>query len=289
MPSSRMPTTAPSPTAINRAMLPTGGPGEEFRVPLAAAHCGGERRQDLQPDRLESHRDGKRASRTFSSDKTEKEIVGVSLETHYDSIAESYRDSKGLPFRSVVERYTLFELLGDLRGRTILDLACGEGFYTRRFKRAGAAEATGVDISRAMIELAEAEEKARPIGCRYVCADAAAYEPGAGADIVTAVYLLNYARNQSELEGFCRACFAALRPGGLLVGFNDNVRRPPQPGGSLAKYGFERTAAAPLREGDVIRYRITSPGGGTIEVDNYYLKPCTYETEMERAGFRDFQ
>ena len=51
----------------------------------------------------------------------------------YDSIAESYRDSKQLPFRYVVERYTLFQTLGDLRNRTVLDLACGEGFYTRQF------------------------------------------------------------------------------------------------------------------------------------------------------------
>ena len=207
----------------------------------------------------------------------------------YDGIAESYRDSKQLPFRYVVERYTLFQTLGDLRNRTVLDLACGEGFYTRQFMQAGAAEATGVDISQAMIDLAEAGEKARPIGCRYVCADAMTYAPGAPVDVVTAIYLLNYARNREELETFCRTCFRALRPGSRLVGFNDNVRNPPRPGVSLAKYGFERTSDWPPREGNPIRYRITNADGQTFEIDNYYLEPATYETAMHNAGFRDFQ
>ena len=32
----------------------------------------------------------------------------------YDAIAEAYRDSKQLPYREVIERYTLFEILGDI-------------------------------------------------------------------------------------------------------------------------------------------------------------------------------
>ena len=45
----------------------------------------------------------------------------------YDAIAERYRESKWLLFRHYIERYTLFAGLGDLRDRTVLDLACGEG------------------------------------------------------------------------------------------------------------------------------------------------------------------
>ena len=75
----------------------------------------------------------------------------------YNSIAREYRASKQLAFREHVERYTVFELLGDVGGNTVLDLACGEGFYTRLLRKAGARQVTGVDISAAMIKLAEAE------------------------------------------------------------------------------------------------------------------------------------
>ena len=210
--------------------------------------------------------------------------------THaYDTIAENYRESKWLLFRHYVERYTLVELLGDLRDRKVLDLACGEGVYARQFKRSGASEVTGVDVSERMIALAEADERKEPLGCRYVCQDAATFTPEAPVDVVTAIYLLNYARTRAELDRFCRACHRALRPGGRLVGFNDNVRRPSGPGISLAKYGFERTCPHPPREGDVIRYRMTNHDGQVFEFENYYLEPATYEAAAREAGFDDFR
>ena len=69
----------------------------------------------------------------------------------YDAIAEAYQDSKQLPFRKAIERYTLFEALGDVAGLRVLDLACGGGFYTRLLKKAGAAAVTGIDVSAEMI------------------------------------------------------------------------------------------------------------------------------------------
>ena len=77
----------------------------------------------------------------------------MSVQRAYDAIADRYRESKWLLFRHYIERYTLFEVLGDLRDRTVLDLACGEGVYARQFKRAGAAEVTGVDISPQSVRL----------------------------------------------------------------------------------------------------------------------------------------
>ena len=110
----------------------------------------------------------------------------------YDAIAEEYRDSKQLPFREHLERHTLFQLLGDVRGKTVLDMACGEGFYTRLLKRAGASAVTGVDISEEMIRLAENQEARRPLGCRYERADAAAFQLQKPVDLVVAMYLFNY-------------------------------------------------------------------------------------------------
>lgn len=208
----------------------------------------------------------------------------------YDAIAERYRESKWLLFRHFVERYTLMTLLGDLRGRTVLDLACGEGIYARQFKRMGAAEVTGVDISAAMIALAVAEERAEPIGSRYVCEDAGVFTPEAPVDVVTAIYLFNHGRTRNEIKRFGHACFRALRPGGLLVGINDNVRQPPRPDSqSLAKYGIERSCAYPPREGEPVRYRMTNHDGQSFEFDDYYLAPSTYEGAMREAGFADFR
>jgi len=50
--------------------------------------------------------------------------------TNYDEIATEYKRAKQHPWRLHVEHFTLFKLLGDLRGKTVIDLAYGEGFYT---------------------------------------------------------------------------------------------------------------------------------------------------------------
>ena len=209
--------------------------------------------------------------------------------TEYDAISREYRESKRLPFREHVERYTLFELLGDVRGKTVLDLACGDGFYTRLLRQAGALQVTGVDVSEGMIKLAEERERRHPLGCRYVCADVAAFEPAEPVDLVVAVYLLNYARTPGQLLRFCRVCREALRPGGRLVGLNNNVRNMAARTGSLRKYGLERTWERPLAEGDVIRYTMFNADGGQFGFDNFHLKPETHAAAFERAGFRSFR
>ena len=207
----------------------------------------------------------------------------------YDAIAQKYRESKRLPFREHVETYTLLELLGDIRGATVLDLACGDGFYTRLLKAAGAREVTGVDISQAMIELAEERERQHPLGCRYVRADVAEYEPAEPVDLVVAAYLLNYATTPEELLRFCRVCFDALKPGGRFVGLNNNVRNVAAAPGSLRKYGLERTWDRPLAEGAVIRYTMFSADGEQFGFENYYLPPETHTAAFERAGFGGFR
>lgn len=213
----------------------------------------------------------------------------MSQPAEYDAIAEAYQNSKRLPFREYVERYTLFDMLGDVRGKEVLDVACGEGFYTRLIKQAGTAEVTGVDISEAMIQLAEKEERRHPLGCRYLHRDVAQFEPSSPVDVVVAMYLLNYARTREKLRRFCQVGHAALRPGGRFVGINDNVHYPPRGHVSLAKYGLEKTGADPPTEGDIIHYTITNVDGQRFEFDNFFLKPETYQDTFREVGFRDFE
>ena len=209
----------------------------------------------------------------------------------YDAIAEAYQDSKQLPFRKAIERYTLFEALGDVAGLRVLDLACGGGFYTRLLKKAGAAAVTGIDVSAEMIRLAEREEARDPLGCAYLCRDVADFEPEPGtADLVVAMYLLHYAGARDKLLRFLRVCHDALRPGGRLVGFNDNVMRPPRGTVSWRKYGFEKAGprSAP-NEGDPIHYRFATSDGGQFEFHNFFLKPDTYDDAFRETGFSDFR
>jgi ubiquinone/menaquinone biosynthesis C-methylase UbiE len=63
-------------------------------------------------------------------------------------------------------------MVGDVEGKTVLDVSCGEGCFARFFAKAGA-EVTGIDLSDAMIKAAVEEEERHPLGVKYFVADAA--------------------------------------------------------------------------------------------------------------------
>ena len=207
----------------------------------------------------------------------------------YEAIADAYADSMRLPFRDAIERHTLLQLLGDVSGAKALDMACGDGYYTRLLKRLGASEATGVDVSAEMIRRAEELERKESLGCTYRHSEVAEFEAAEPADVSVAIYSLGYSRTPEQLRRFCRACHEALRPGGRFVGLNDNVRNPPPAGASWKQYGLERACADLPSEGDVVRYTLINEDGTRFDLRNFYLRRETYEDAFRAAGFREFR
>ncbi len=133
-------------------------------------------------------------------------------EAVYDTIAELYKQSKMLPFRLHIEQFTLLKLLGDVKEKTVLDLACGEGIYSRKIESLGAARVVGVDISPKMIELAR---KAGTSGrSEFIVKDVETLGKIGDFDIVVGMYLMNYAKTPKQLMRFCRAVAVNLKSGG---------------------------------------------------------------------------
>jgi toxoflavin synthase len=205
--------------------------------------------------------------------------------TDYDLIAEQYKRSKQSPWRTYIEQYTMLELLGDVRGKSVLDMACGEGYYSRVFKRLGARRVVGIDLSSNMIELARASEIQSPLGVEYVVGDAITFEPDEPFDIVAAAYLLNYADTREKLFAMCQAVSRSLRPGGRLVTVNNNPSQSPDRFAATEKYGFIKSAGEELRAGTPITYTIFQDGG-SFTFDNYFLSIDTHEQALESAGLR---
>ncbi|MFH9349700.1 class I SAM-dependent methyltransferase [Kitasatospora sp. NPDC017646] len=99
----------------------------------------------------------------------------------YDRIGEAFEGFKALPLVRYGEVPSVLALVGDGRGKTVLDLACGTGFYSRKLRRRGAAEVLGIDISSEMIAgewvpLRISEEGLREYGEDF-WADALAHPP----------------------------------------------------------------------------------------------------------------
>lgn len=62
--------------------------------------------------------------------------------------------------------------LRDIRGKRMLDLGCGDGYYSRLMVEAGA-DVVGVDFSQEFIDLAKKQEQKQPQGIRYFHGDIA--------------------------------------------------------------------------------------------------------------------
>ena len=57
----------------------------------------------------------------------------------YDEIVEEYSQAKSNPYKQYVEEPTFWSCAGkDFSGKTVLDLACGSGHYSRQFRIHGA-------------------------------------------------------------------------------------------------------------------------------------------------------
>lgn len=210
------------------------------------------------------------------------------MTTDYNKIAKEYQESKLQPWRTHIERYTLLNLTGQVQNLKTLDLACGDGYYTRLLCRLGAAPVTGVDLSQGMIDLALSQENNEPLGIQYAVGDASGINFGATHDLVFAAYLLNYASNFEELLAMCEAIARNLKPGGRFVAVNNNPDDPPSNFETGRIYGFSKRLAGHLENGAPIIWSFHLPEG-TIEVTNYYLSTPTMERAMQAAGLENIR
>jgi ubiquinone/menaquinone biosynthesis C-methylase UbiE len=69
-------------------------------------------------------------------------------------------------WRDFVNNPTAFKMIGKLKGKIVLDLACGEGYNTRILARKGAV-VTGIDASEELLDMAIAEERRNRLGITY--------------------------------------------------------------------------------------------------------------------------
>lgn len=206
------------------------------------------------------------------------------MTTDYDPISEQYKRSKQQSWRTYVECFTLMDLVAEPTGMAVLDVACGEGFYTRMIRQRGAARVTGVDLSQGMIDLARTQEARHQLGIEYVVNDARELSYSEQFDLIVAAYLLNYARTREELQAMCDGIFRSLKPGGRFVTVNCNPAMTFPTAPSYRKYGFETSVAGDWLEGAPIKWTFYL-NDGSFDIENYHLNVGAHEEAFRKAGF----
>jgi SAM-dependent methyltransferase len=203
----------------------------------------------------------------------------------YDHIGSKYDEYARTATLKQAESYTFFRMVGPLEGKRVLDLACGFGFYTRLLKQCGADEVVGVDISPEMIRLATQHEEAEPLGITYQVGDAVALPPLGPFDLITAVYLLNYATSKDQMRAMCQSAYDNLAPGGRFVAYTVNpaftLNKP-----NSTKYGVTMLRQVPAEDRYLCDLEfVTDP---PTPYQHPQWSQGAHEWAIQEAGFRAF-
>jgi ubiquinone/menaquinone biosynthesis C-methylase UbiE len=181
------------------------------------------------------------------------------IKKEWNDAAESWVDfvRKGKDYyREGLNNPAAFELIGDITGLTVLDLACGEGYNTRILARKSA-KATGIDLSEKMIEFAKQKEEKEPLGICY--------------KVMNAADLHEFSNNQFDLA----TCFMSLQD---IQDFEEAISEVAR----VLKYSRRFVFSIPHPCTEMIRLR--KPEGEKIRAIERYFRTMQYTIEwnMER-------
>lgn len=133
----------------------------------------------------------------------------------YDQISEKYSRMLN-PTKEYILVPTFKEIVGKVEGKSVLDIGCGEGFFTRILENFNPFKIVGADYSKEMIKKAIEKKKRSKSIIEYKVADACSLELNEKFDLITAVYLLNYSETEEELIRTCRKIYEHLDEEGMF-------------------------------------------------------------------------
>ena len=203
----------------------------------------------------------------------------ANLAAKYNSEARREHPQSNLPY------ITWLRELGDIAGKSVLDLACGDGHTSRMLAERGA-KVVGVDISPEQTSRAKAAERTSPLRIGYVTCDVADLSLGRTFDIVSPSFLFHYAENKEKLLKLIERTVVHLRSGGRMVAlsasFDPIVPRIHNASHSTAWEG------APDQEGSRVRMWIYDRQGAEVcNFAYYYWSEETYRSLFAQAGLVD--
>jgi toxoflavin synthase len=213
------------------------------------------------------------------------------MSKQYNLVADQYDLSFQLsPFRLHIEAYSVFNLVGDVTGQQILELATGTGYYARALRKQGSARIVGVDIAEQMIQIGQMAEQAEPLGIEYHVQDVTQFKGDAPFDLALAVYLLHYAPTKEALFAMCQSIADNIKSGGRFITYqlNPDISRVPdyylqQPGLIL-----KVPASAPV-DGEPMPFSAKIGDMVMPEITAYRWNKETVNAALEAAGFKDIR
>lgn len=171
------------------------------------------------------------------------------------------------------------QLLGDVRGRRVLEVGCGGGQCSVALARQGAIVA-GVDISEAQLEYASRLAAQAGVTVKFVhgaAEDLRAFADGAW-DLVFSVYTLQYI---ADVPACLAACARVLHPQGRLIFSLDHPFRD-----CFFDDAEQELTPYPARDYFAARPLMWTFTGTGVQMRSYHHPLATWIDMLHAAGFR---
>lgn len=231
-------------------------------------------------------------------------IAAAPAVTHYDAIAHDYHTIKANPVKKYSEEYSVLKTIQCLcengayqASAAILDLACGDGHYARLFLQQGVCRrVVGVDLSQEMIARAKVRDAPLIAEGRliYQAADCATVRVMKNIkdqqqqemfQIVTAIYMLQYAQTENMLASMLQNVWDHLQPGGTFLAVTGHPVVTPESIAAQESYGVWLSFEDPMRDGTSVETTLRSPEGGYCRFTSRYWSLGTYGQILKQVGF----
>ncbi|WP_417701252.1 class I SAM-dependent methyltransferase [Pseudomonas sp.] len=202
----------------------------------------------------------------------------------YDLIGGLFESFTDTAAQRAVEVRTLMHMAGDVKGQSVLDLACGYGYFGRELLEKEASRVVGVDISEKMIDLARKKSSENGDAIEFHVRNVCNMESFGKFDMVMAAWLFNYADSLDDMRKMFKTVVNNLKPSGRLVAYT--VEPDFQlANGNFTRYGVNVLTEEPWAEGfrHQAEFVTIPPSPFTF----FRWRREDYEAVMVDAGLRD--
>ncbi len=120
---------------------------------------------------------------------------------------------EGVSANDLIEIPQFFDLIGDVKDKTILDIGCGAGGHDRRLIELGAKSVLGIDISTKMLEEAKKNKNSDKIEYQLLSMNDLE-KLDRKFDLVVSSLAIHYIE---DYDGLCKKVYNLLNDGGYFV------------------------------------------------------------------------
>lgn len=176
--------------------------------------------------------------------------------------------------KSILRKY-VFDAIGPLDGKKVIEFGSGNGFWLREFHKKGA-RCTGIDSSKDQINLASSYNS----DITYIKHDASTFKSKDKFDVVYIDHVLSETSSIEKVVSILKSARALFKKKGCLV---INEMHP-----SVAHFPFNHKTEAGyfyFKSGAPVSFEVKQINGSIFSIRDFHWTLQDFSTSLNAAGF----